>query len=312
MAQNWTNVADLNQYEVPAAAPLPPGDYTPASQGQPLQPSVSFLAGVFPPATNNATEQVLQIEADLAGNITAYFAPTAVDIASRVVQGPGTRRMLLAAAGPEQPSSRAGKGGAEDHTRLQDSSKPRLASTRDASTVNHESSRLISCSNAGRGDMPGCHSSRARSRSLLQASKVTLAVNVTFPPTTQVPTSQETASAFSQALQDNSSQVLGGFYQGWGTAGVGNVSLTVVDLSADAGPGSQARPPPPPAPATAAAPDPGNGSVGSFIGIAVAAVLGCSALAGMSVSEHRSGSLRYGFEVTSNMRRSKQSCKHVS
>jgi hypothetical protein len=123
---------------------------------------------------------------------------------------------------------------------------------------------------------PGSDSvASARRRRLLQSSNVSLAVNVTFPSSTQSPQSQTIANAFNQALVTNPSSVLGGFEQGWGSAGVAAVSLTYVSQS-DSGFSASAPPP------LAANPPSSNGSVGTFVGIAVAAVLGCTALAGLT------------------------------
>jgi len=65
--------------------------------------------------------------------------------------------------------------------------------------------------------------------------------------------------------------------QGWGNVGVASVALTYVSQLDS---GFVATPPPP----ALASPAGGSGSVGKFVGIAVAAVLGCTALAGGALS----------------------------
>lgn len=97
-------------------------------------------------------------------------------------------------------------------------------------------------------------------------------VNVTFPTAAQQPSSLAAATAFSTALQSTPSAVLAGFEAGWGATTVAGVSLSFVES------GAASAPPPPSssAPATSS----GSGSLGAFIGIAVAAVIGCSLLSG--------------------------------
>ena len=119
-----------------------------------------------------------------------------------------------------------------------------------------------------RAEFRESHVSGQERRILLQTSTaINLLVNVTFPLQTSVTGSQQAAVALNQALASNSTSVLAGFQQVWGTTSVNGVQLTYVTMSS-------------PSPGTPATSPPSGGSVGSLVGIAVAAVIGCTILAG--------------------------------
>lgn len=236
-------------------------------------PRVSFLAVIAAPVTSNPAAQLQAIQNDMRSNLTAFFSPIQISVAFRVIQGTGRRR-LLAAGGKGQLDPSKGQEtpcwhppGA--HGVGEENRKPQ--------TGDHWSNQAQPAAERAVevGDSDSVASAR---RKLLQSSNVSLAVNVTFPSSTQSPQSQTIANAFNQALVANPSSVLGGFEQGWGTAGVAAVALTYVSQS-DSG---FVTPAPPPLAATLPS---SNGSVGTFVGIAVAAVLGCTALAGLTPTQ---------------------------
>lgn len=108
----------------------------------------------------------------------------------------------------------------------------------------------------------GAHSSRA----LLQSIQVVLQVNVTFPKPLQQANSVQTAKAFREALQINSSSILHKFEDAWGNVQVSNAILTFVNDD----------PLPPPDSTLAAS----QGSIGALIGISIAALIMCTFVAG--------------------------------
>lgn len=227
-----------------------------------LEPRVNFFATVIYPTSSSLTVQVQRIQNDLRGNLTNYFSPTSVVVALRLVSATATGRRLLTEVhigitggsgdcGEEvRDLSRQAKGGQKSYAVRQ---------------------LPVRKSGSLEGEAVGVRSVGRTGRSMLQSTQAALDVSVTFPTTIRQANSYQIAFAFRQALEVNSSSVLGSFEAGWGAVGVTNATLTLNTESS----ATTSTPPPPPVTA-----DPGKGSIGSFIGAVVAAVLGCTFLAG--------------------------------
>ena len=242
-----------------------------AASGQAEYPRVTFLADI---AANNANSRLAAIQADMRSNLTAYFAPVNIVVGFLVLQVNSGRKLLSASlpahgmpaklqgTGSPLPGIWSGQAfGAEDH-----GDKAGVLEG-----LEEEGQRAIGVLANNREPEPAIAGISARglgTRQLLQGGSATLQVNVTFPTT-----SQSLASTFNQALQSSPTSVLGGFEQGWGSVGVTSVAFSYVTAS-DSG---LADAPAPPATASSGSAD---GSVGTFVGIAVAAVLGLTILAG--------------------------------
>ena len=267
-----------------------------AAASQASYPRVSFLASV---AASNVNRQLDAIQADMRSNLTAHFAPTIVTITFSILPSSGRRRML---EGPQSTSSIGSFGDSDKCNKdevgplitetefCQDQgNKSKLMKGSEGSTQRRQASPSLEVKQAMLfdGEKPGKGGSAVirskishevepaavevvQTRQLLQSGTVNLQVNVTFPSTTQNTASQGLATAFNQALQNNPSSALGGFEQGYGAVGVTSVALSYVTASDS---GLNSPPASPPA-------GTGDGSVGTFIGIAVAAVLGLTVLAG--------------------------------
>ena len=273
-----------------------------AGVAQASYPRVSFLASV---AASNVNRQLEAIQADMRSNLTAHFAPVLVAVTFSVLPNNGRRRLLDGERSNSLTYSlESGKLVKDLHGALsggvqrvkdvcQDEAKQPTQNLRDSSEkpTKKRRPRLEThakqagccggekCDKSSNFPAQSCELSRERwpateavlhARQLLQSGTVNLQVNVTFPSTSQNSGSQGVATAFDQALQTNPSSVLGGFEQGYGAVGVTSVALSYVTAS-DSGLGS---------PPAISPPSSGDGSVGTFIGIAVAAVLGLTALAG--------------------------------
>jgi len=236
-------------------------------------PRVSFLAVIAAPVSSNPAAQLQAIQNDMRSNLTAFFSPIQISVAFRVIQGAGRRRLLAAGEGGQLDPLM----GRETPCWHPPGARAVREENRKPQTGDHCSTRAQP---AAEREVKGGESDSVASarRRLLQSSNVSLAVNVTFPSSTQSPQSQTIANNFNQALVANPSSVLGGFEQGWGSASVAAVALTYVSQY-DSG---FVTPAPPP---LAAPPPSSNGSVGIFVGIAVAAVLGCTALAGLTLTQ---------------------------
>ena len=274
----------------------------PVGASQANYPRVSFLAAI---TASNVNRQLEAIQADMRSNLTAHFAPVLVAVTFSLLPSSGGRRLLegkqetsstlstesskllegLTESLPEGTSSRSNS--CQDQARF-DVAKPiatgmhamqkrqtgsglsirqakyqtedrQIGGSHLAAQSFELSEKILSAAKAGE-----------HTRQLLQSGSVNLQVNVTFPSTSQNSASQGLATAFNQALQSNPSSVLGGFEQGYGSVGVTSVALSYVTAS-DSGLGS------PPASTPTGS---GDGSVGTFVGIAVAAVLALTLLAG--------------------------------
>ena len=235
------------------------------------QPRVSFIANVIPPTSANPAQQLINIQNDLRSNLTAYFAPTTVDITITVFSS--GRRLLgsdTITASADQVHSQPGD---VQNQKAQNITHGRGRSNRTPSwlVLNTILSHSLSRQGSRHGQETGRRVQEAQllRRALLQASSVLLNVNVTFPAPAQQAGSQQVAVAFNQALLNNSTSVLSGFQQGWGATGVNGVQLIYLTQAAPAATTPIGAPP-----------ASGGGSIGTLVGIAVAAVLGCSVLAG--------------------------------
>lgn len=267
-------------------------------------PRVTFLATL---TARNASSQLALIERDLRSNLTAQFSPTAIAV-SFTVLSTGGRKLLSASINTDELPQLPAYQSQRTVPRKDDAISTLLGTDRGQSggTKEQELARgcdytcspvrmyLSSCAehhitsstlqarrlasdtlerNGSLEEITQGTSGGRSTRQLLQAGNLYLQVNVTFPSTSQSSTSQATANSFSQALQSNPASVLGGFERGYGSVGVSSVAQTLVTASES---GFSVTAPPPASPSL----DSTNGSVGAFVGIAVAAILVLTVFAG--------------------------------
>lgn len=238
-------------------------------------PRVSFLASV---AATDISRQLARIEKDLQLNLTALFSPLAVLVSVSPVQAGRLRRLL---ASPDSTSQSRVSSSEQPSARMAGLGKDLRISAN--SSLHSRNSTVAMCNVELQHGDQNCSdifspieeaTVNSAMRQLLQSGNFGLLVNVTFPNITQSPTSQSAANAFSQALQINASSVLGTFEQGWGSVTVASVTLSYV-TSIDSGFLEPASPPPMSSPTGST-----DGSVGEFVGVAIAAVLGFTFFAG--------------------------------
>lgn len=211
---------------------------------------MTFVANLNAPTSVDQVQQLARIENDMRSNLTAYFAPLPVV----VTFGTQSARRRLMSAAPSTVEELLFHDKRKNHQ-----CSPTLDRTVPSSQ--HQNGIDRRDSNLVRQEMH-------YRRSMLQTTAITLFVNVTFPLPSSNSASGPAAIAFNNAMISNANSVLSGFQQGWGSTGITGVQLIYLIQSA------------PTAVSPIASPSGGAGSAGSLIGVAVAAIVGCSFLAG--------------------------------
>lgn len=237
-------------------------------------------------AASITSRQLSAVESDMRSNLTAYSAPVTIAVTVQALQNSSRRRLMQRPLNQRRHVPLASSTPADDmegrRTVYSLNGRGVLEFVRQDLTAQPETSgqeprdhglKDIAATGEESGSLEGnCKNSVLRQ--LLQSGGVNLLVNVTFPSVAQSPAIQNVANSFNQAIQNNPSSVLGGFEQGWGSIAVSSVALSYVTASDSGLEGSASQPP------ASSPPSSSDGSVGAFVGIAVAAILCLTFVAG--------------------------------
>ena len=179
----------------------------PPANASVLQPSVAFTASFASGASyNGTTAAAAQLAADMRSSLSSYLAPTPITVAITQMSGASRRRLLMQAMQPNHAARRT-------------------AFLREEPLVlQKEATRTAIWAHQPLFQGGGGKSSKADAahrRALLAGGGIALDVNVTFPPTSSLPSSEQLAKLFQQMLQTNATQALAGLEGKWGPVGGG-------------------------------------------------------------------------------------------